>query len=65
MKAMMLSCREATRLVSQGLDRELGFAERVKQRVHLAICDGCTHFRDQMKFLHEALARLADPSGKP
>jgi hypothetical protein len=62
---MILSCKEVTRLVSQGLDRDLGFAERVKLRVHLAICDGCTHFRDQMKFLREAMARLADQSSKP
>ena len=61
---MMLSCKQVTRLVSQGLDRELGFAERVKLRVHLAICDGCTNFRDQMKFLREAMARLAEHSPK-
>ena len=58
---MMLSCKQVTRLVSQGLDRELGFSERVRLRVHLAICDGCTSFRDQMAFLREAMARLADP----
>jgi hypothetical protein len=57
---MMLSCKQVTRLVSQGLDRELGFAERVKLRVHLAICDGCTQFTRQMAFLREAMARLAD-----
>jgi hypothetical protein len=61
---MMLSCKQVTRLVSQGLDRDLGFAERVKLRVHLAICDGCTNFRDQMAFLREAMARLADQSPK-
>ena len=27
---MMLSCKEATQLVSQGLDRRLGFFERVQ-----------------------------------
>ena len=31
----MLSCKETTRLVSQGLDRDLGFAERVALRSHL------------------------------
>jgi hypothetical protein len=62
---MMLSCKQVAKLVSQGLDRDLGFAERVKLRVHLAICDGCTHFRDQMKFLREAMAKLADQSSKP
>jgi predicted anti-sigma-YlaC factor YlaD len=62
---MMLSCKEVTRLVSRGLDRELGFAERVKLRVHLAICDGCTNFREQVAFVREAMARLAERSPNP
>jgi predicted anti-sigma-YlaC factor YlaD len=62
---MMLSCKEVSRLVSQGLDRELGFAARVRLRVHLGICDGCTNFKQQMDFLRRAMARLADPASKP
>lgn len=54
----MLSCKEVTRMVSQGLDRELGFGERLRLRIHLAICDGCTNFRKQMLFLRKAMARL-------
>ena len=56
---MMLSCKEATRLVSQGLDRKLGFAERVRVRLHLAICDGCTNFSKQLAFLRKAVQDLA------
>ncbi|HEX6690443.1 MAG TPA: zf-HC2 domain-containing protein [Burkholderiales bacterium] len=55
---MILSCKEAARLVSQGLDRELGFGERVMLRVHLAICDGCTNFKDQVAFLRKAVKQL-------
>ena len=61
---MMLSCKEASRLVSQGLDRRLGFGERVALRVHLAICDGCTNFKKQVGFLRKAMSRLADDSAK-
>ena len=57
---MMLSCKQVARLLSQGLDRELGFSERVRLRVHLAICDGCTNFREQMALLRKAMSRLAD-----
>jgi hypothetical protein len=57
---MMLSCKEVTRLVSQGLDRKLGFAERVRLRVHLGICDGCTNFSKQMDFLRKAIQRLGN-----
>ena len=62
---MMLSCKQVTRLVSQGLDRELGFADRVRLRVHLAICDGCTNFKKQMDFLRRAVAHLGTHTEKP
>jgi predicted anti-sigma-YlaC factor YlaD len=61
---MMLSCKQATRLVSEGLDRELGFTERVRLRVHLAICGGCTNFSKQVALLRQAMARLAEQSPK-
>ena len=61
---MMLSCKQVTRLVSQGLDRELGFADRVRLRVHLAICDGCTKFSKQLAFLRAAMAKLAEHTPK-
>ena len=62
---MMLSCKEASRLVSQGLDRKLGFGERVMLRVHLTICDGCTNFKSQVAFLRKAVSRLGNDSAKP
>ena len=54
----MPTCKEVSRLVSQGLDRRLGFIERLRLRVHLAICDGCTNFKKQMEFLHKAVKQL-------
>ena len=55
----MLSCKEATRLVSQGLDRELATGERIALRVHLAICAGCRNVNRQLSFLRRAIRRLA------
>ena len=57
---MMLSCKKTAQLVSQGMDRRLGFWERVALRLHLAICDGCTNFKKQTAFLRQAMKRLAD-----
>ena len=58
----MLSCKEASRLVSQGLDRDLGLAARARLRLHLAICEGCTNFKQQMDFLRRALRELGTRS---
>jgi Putative zinc-finger len=57
---MLLSCKQVARLVSQGLDRDLGFTERVRLRVHLAVCNGCTNFQEQLRIIRESTARLAD-----
>jgi putative zinc finger protein len=57
---MMLNCREVTRLVSQGLDRRLGWGERLRLRLHFLLCDGCANFRRHVLFLRRAMARLAD-----
>ncbi len=53
-----LKCSEVSRLVSQGLDRRLGLGERVRLRLHLAICEGCANFKRQMDFLRLALKKL-------
>jgi hypothetical protein len=57
---MIISCKETTRLVSQGLDRDLGFAERVALRVHLAYCVGCRRAGRQMRFLRRAVRGLVE-----
>ena len=59
---MMLSCKETTRLLSQGEDRKLGLGERVALRVHLAICDGCRNVNAQLGFLRLAMKNLSDGS---
>ena len=56
----MISCKETTRLVSQGLDRNLAFGERLALRLHLAICVGCRRSRDQMVFLRRAVHKLVE-----
>lgn len=56
---MMLSCRETTRLLSQGEDRKLAFGERLALRVHLAICNGCRNVNAQLRFMRLAVKELA------
>jgi hypothetical protein len=56
----VLSCKDTTRLVSQGLDRELAFGERVALRLHLAICLGCRRAGSQMRALRKAVRELAE-----
>jgi len=54
----LLSCKETTRLISQGLDRELALGERVALRLHYAYCVGCRRAGRQMEFLRKAVREL-------
>jgi hypothetical protein len=54
----LLTCKEATSLASQGLDRRLGPIERLSLRVHLLVCDGCSRVAQQLAFLRRAVQKL-------
>jgi hypothetical protein len=56
----MLTCKEASQLISQSYERRLTFTERLGLRVHLFVCEACAQFTHQMKLLHEAARRLAE-----
>ncbi|CAG0993311.1 hypothetical protein MTYP_02402 [Methylophilaceae bacterium] len=55
----MLSCRQASELVSQSLDRPLNLRERIAVRFHLLICTACTRFSRQLALMHAAIKKLA------
>jgi hypothetical protein len=56
----MLSCREASELLSQAQERRLRFAERFGLRLHLLLCDGCANFRRQLALMRTAIRRYRD-----
>ena len=53
----LVSCREATRLLSQREERRLGPVERAKLALHLSVCTACSRFSRQLAFLRAALRR--------
>ena len=53
----MLSCREASRLLSEARERRLGWRERITLRLHLKVCAGCDNFRKQLDFMSAAMRR--------
>ena len=56
----MLSCKEATRLCSEALDRTLDLRERLTLRMHLMMCSACTNYREHMAWLRQISSRYAD-----
>ncbi|CAD5371621.1 zf-HC2 domain-containing protein [Rubrivivax sp. A210] len=64
-----LTCREVSRLLSDGLDQALPPPERARLRLHLVICDACREVEQQFTLLRQALRKLGsepdDGAGKP
>lgn len=54
----MLSCKQATDLMSQEQDRSLSLSERFGLRLHVWICSGCNNYRRQMNVLRAACRRF-------
>lgn len=50
-------CKQVTRLLSQLEERQPTTLERIRLRWHLAACDACSRFRDQLDCLREAMRR--------
>lgn len=53
----LVSCREATQLLSQREERRLSLPERVKLGLHLGVCEACSRFAAQLRLMREALGR--------
>ena len=51
----MLSCSEVTQLVSESLDRELSFRQRMSTKMHLMMCKLCSRYNKQLAGLREAV----------
>lgn len=54
----MMPCKEATRLMSEQLDRKLSTGETVSLKLHLMMCTGCANFKNNMTFLRKACERV-------
>lgn len=55
--ARMLTCKEASRLISQELDGPLPVLRRWVLRIHLVWCEACRRYNRQARFLRAAMRR--------
>jgi predicted anti-sigma-YlaC factor YlaD len=53
-----LNCKQVSRLISEGLEKELPSDEQRRLRLHYAICEACRNVEAQMSFLRRAMRRL-------
>lgn len=61
----MLSCEEATRLLSERQERVLSLGEKTSLRLHTAMCSGCREFGKQVVSLRQLIrSQTADTPKK-
>lgn len=59
----MMTCKQAVRLMSEEMDRDLATGERFSLHLHILICLGCHRYRRQMSFLRQACRQQVAPDG--
>ena len=57
MRLSRLTCKDASRLLSEAQERRLGLRERIALRLHLMVCTGCDNFRKQLDFIGTTMRR--------
>ncbi|SAL20888.1 zf-HC2 domain-containing protein [Caballeronia telluris] len=55
----MLTCKEATQLMSNDMDRRTSLHERNQLRLHLITCSGCRNYRRDLHMLRRACRAFA------
>jgi len=54
----MLTCKQASQLISQSLDHPLSWYELMQLRLHLMMCGACNRFRKQLNVLLVGLRKI-------
>ena len=65
MKRMMLSCRDAARLLSAQHEQSLGFKERWALKMHLFFCVSCRRYARQLHWMDSAFRLLRQRKNAP
>ncbi|MGH2954838.1 MAG: anti-sigma factor family protein [Solirubrobacterales bacterium] len=58
-----MTCKEFTEIVTDLIEGKVDPATKVEIDAHLAECDGCENYLDQMRKTIDALSRLATADG--
>lgn len=57
------SCREVAAILVAREDRDLGLADRLALRIHMAMCDACPKFERQMLTMRNGLRQWRNYTG--
>jgi predicted anti-sigma-YlaC factor YlaD len=61
---LQIDCRETSRWLSRLQDESLPAADRARLRLHLVMCENCRNVEDQLRFIRQAMQRMAAGDGE-
>ena len=61
----MLTCKDATQLISRSMDASLPIVQRIRLRLHLFICEWCARYERQLFLIRETLRHLDAAGDRP
>ena len=53
----MLACKNTSRLISEGQERQLSLRERINLRLHVWMCNNCRRFEKQIVIMRKVMHR--------
>jgi hypothetical protein len=53
----LISCKDASRLISQMQEGDVPLPQLLRLRLHLLLCEACKHFERQLRFLRVTMRR--------
>ena len=53
----MLTCKDTSRLISEGQERQLSLKERISLRLHVWMCNNCRRFEQQIVAMRKIIQR--------
>jgi hypothetical protein len=57
---MLLTCKEATQLLSNDMDAATTLHERNRLRLHLITCTGCRNYRRDLQWMRRACRSMTE-----
>ena len=60
LSGILPTCRDMTRLISDGMDRSLPFHVRLRMHLHLRMCLLCERYKRQLSFIQQVLRKHED-----
>jgi predicted anti-sigma-YlaC factor YlaD len=55
---LMLTCKQASQVISKSLDSPLSRSDRIELKFHLFMCNACKRFNHQLRLLSSTVQRI-------